>query len=536
MAKQILYAEDARAKILDGLTKLAKAVKVTLGPGGRNVLFDKSFGGPTVTKDGVTVSKEIEIEDPFENMGAKLVNEVAKKTNDKAGDGTTTATVLAEAIFKAGLKQLASGCNPQSVKRGIDAAVKASVSALREQARPVKNTEQIVQVGTVSANHDVEIGELLAEAIEKVGDDGVITVEEAKGIETTLAVVEGMSFDKGYVSPYFVTNPQKMTAELEAPYILIYEKKISNLRDLLPVLEKVAQTGRPLLVIAEDLEGEALSALVINRLRGVLNVAAVKAPGFGDRRKAMLEDIAVLTGGTFISEDTGQTLESIEVSALGTARKVEVKKDETLIIEGGGKKKALNERIDQIRSKIETTTSDYDREKLQERLAKLAGGVAEIRVGATTEKEMAEKKYRVDDALHATRAAMEEGIVPGGGTALLRTLDAIEAVRKKLRGDEKNGADIVAAAVRAPTAQIADNAGFHGDVVVEDVLEMKGNEGLNALTGDYEDLVKAGVVDPVKVTRLALEYAGSVAGMMLTTDTAITDKKDDAEEAAGAVS
>jgi len=536
MAKQILYAEDARAKILDGMTKLAKAVKVTLGPGGRNVLFDKSFGGPTVTKDGVTVSKEVEIEDPFENMGAKLVNEVAKKTNDKAGDGTTTATVLAEAIFKAGLKQLAAGCNPQSVKRGIDAAVNASVKALQEQARPVKDQEQIVQVGTVSANHDKEIGELLASAIEKVGEDGVITVEEAKGIDTTLEVVEGMSFDKGYVSPYFVTNPQKMTAELDSPYILIHEKKISNLRDLLPILERVAQTGNPLLIIAEDVEGEALSTLVINRLRGVLNIAAVKAPGFGDRRKAMLEDIAALTGGTFISEDIGQSLENLELSQLGTARKVEIRKDETLIIEGGGKSKDMKERIDQIRQKIETTTSDYDREKLQERLAKLSGGVGEIRVGAATEKEMAEKKYRVEDALHATRAAMEEGIVSGGGTALLRTLGAIDAAKKKLKGDEKAGADIVAAAIRAPAAQIAHNAGFDGDVVVEDILEMTGNEGLNALTGDYEDLVQAGIVDPVKVTRLALEYAGSVAGMMLTTDTAITDKKDSSKETPGAIS
>ena len=536
MSKQILYAEDARAKILDGLTKLARAVKVTLGPGGRNVLFDKSFGGPTSTKDGVTVSKEIEIADPFENMGAKLVNEVAKKTNDRAGDGTTTATVLAEAIFKSGLKQLAAGCNPQSVKRGIDKAVSAAVTTLQEIARPVKGREQIAQVGTVSANHDQEIGDLLADAMEQVGNDGVITVEEAKGISTELGVVEGMSFDKGYVSPYFVTNPAKMTAELEDPLILIHEKKISNLRDLLPILERVAQTGRPLLIIAEDVEGEALSTLVINRLRGILNICAVKAPGFGDRRKAMLGDIATLTGGKFISEDIGEKLENLEISDLGSARKIEIRKDETLIIEGTGKKKDLKERIEQIRAKIETTTSDYDKEKLQERLAKLSGGVAEIRVGAATEQEMAEKKYRVDDALHATRAAMEEGIVAGGGTALLRCMDAIEAVRKKLRGDEKAGADIVASAVRAPTRQIADNAGFDGDVVVENVLEKSGNKGFNALTGEYEDMVKAGIIDPVKVTRLALEYAGSIAGMMLTTDTAITDMKDDAPQAAGAVS
>ncbi|MAG55998.1 MAG: chaperonin GroEL [Planctomycetes bacterium] len=535
MAKQILYAEDARAKILDGLTKLVRAVKVTLGPGGRNVLFDKSFGGPTVTKDGVTVSKEIEIADPFENMGAKLVNEVAKKTNDKAGDGTTTATVLAEAIFRDGLRYLAAGCNPQAIKRGIEKTIAAAVEDLHGQASPVKSQEVIAQVGTVSANHDTEIGDLLADAIERVGHDGVITVEEAKGIDTTLEVVEGMAFDKGYISPYFVTNPTKMTAELEEPHILIHEKKISNLRDLLPVLEKVAQSGRPLLIIAEDIEGEALSTLVINRLRGVLNICAAKAPGFGDRRKAMLEDIAVLTGGTFISEDRGMKLENVEIAHLGTARKVDVSKDETLIIEGGGKKKALKDRVEQIRTKIENTTSDYDREKLQERLAKLSGGVAEIRVGAATEKEMAEKKYRVEDALHATRAAMEEGIVAGGGTALLRTLPGLDAIRKKLRGDEKAGADVVISAVRAPTAQIADNAGFDGAVVVDSVCERKGNTGFNALTGEYEDLVKSGVVDPVKVTRLALEYAGSVAGMMLTTDTAVTDLKDDKQQVSGAI-
>ncbi|HMS16569.1 MAG TPA: chaperonin GroEL [Planctomycetota bacterium] len=534
MAKQILYSEDARAKILEGLTKLSRAVKVTLGPGGRNVLFQKSFGGPTVTKDGVTVSKEIELADPFENMGAKLVNEVAKKTNDHAGDGTTTATVLAEAVFRAGLKHLAAGCNPVALKRGIERATNAAVEALKELARPVKG-DMVAQVGTVSANHDASVGNLLAEAFAKVGKEGVITVEEAKSITTSLEVVEGMSFDKGYVSPYFVTNPTKMSVELDQPLILIHEKKISNLRELLPILEKVAQSGRALLIIAEDLEGEALSALVINRLRGVLQVAAVKAPGFGDRRKAMLQDIAVLTGGTFISEDLGQTLESLDLSHLGSARKVEIKKDETLIVEGAGKKKDLQERIAQIRGKIETSTSDYDKEKLQERLAKLSGGVAEIRVGATTEQEMAEKKYRVDDALHATRAAMQEGIVPGGGTALLRTIAAMEAARKKASGDEKTGVDIVIDAVKAPCRQIAANAGFDGDVVVENVLEATGNKGFNALTGEYVDMVKAGIIDPVKVTRLALEYATSVAGLMLTTDTTITDLKSEQSKVTGAI-
>ena len=537
MAKQILYSADARAKILAALGKLARAVKVTLGPGGRNVLFNKSFGGPTVTKDGVTVSKEVELEDPFENMGAKLVNEVAKKTNDKAGDGTTTATVLAEAIYRAGLRHLSAGCNPVAVKRGIDKAVEAAVEALKEQARPVKGRAQVAQVATVSANHDASIGELLADAMEKVGKDGVITVEDAKGIETVCDVVEGMSFDKGWISPYFVTNATKMIAELDEPLLLIHEKKISNLRELLPVLERAAQTGRSLLIIAEDIDGDALSALVINRLRGVLNVCAVKAPGFGDRRKAMLEDLAILTGGTFVSEDQGRKLESLTLEDLGQARRVEVRKEETLVIEGRGEKRAMKERIEQIRAKLATTTSDYDREKLQERLAKLAGGVAEIRVGATTEKEMAEKKYRVEDALHATRAAMEEGIVVGGGNALLRCVPAIEAARKKSRSeDERAGVDVILEAVRAPCAQIADNAGYDGQVVVENVLERSGNTGFNAMTGEYEDLVKAGVIDPVKVTRLALEYSASIAGLMLTTNTTITELKDDKKTVSGAVS
>jgi len=535
MAKQILYKDDARKKFLEGVGKLARAVKVTLGPGGRNVLFDKAFGGPTSTKDGVTVAKEIELEDPFENMGAKLVNEVAKKANDKAGDGTTTATVLAEGIYRAGLRHMATGCNPVLVKRGIDRAVETAIEHLRTMARPVKTHEDRVRVATIASNHDHEIGELIAEAFDKVGPEGVITVEEAKGIETTCEVVEGMAFDKGYISPYFITNTQKMTVELENPYILIHEKKISNLRDLLPVLEKVAQTGSPLLIIAEDVDGEALSTLVINRLRGVLNAAAVKAPGFGERRKAMLEDIAVLTGGTFISEDLGRKLESIDLSDLGRARKVEVRKDETLIIEGAGKKKAIKDRIEQIRQRIETTTSDYDREKLQERLAKLSGGVAEIRVGAATEKEMAEKKYRVDDALHATRAAIEEGIVPGGGVALIRALPALEALRKKLRGDEKVGVDVVMEAVRTPCAQIAENAGYDGQVIVETLLEDKPNWGFDALTGEYVDMFKEGIVDPIKVTRLALEFAGSVAGMMLITDSSITDLKEKKEAVSGAI-
>ncbi len=536
MSKQILYSDDARAKILEGISKLARAVKVTLGPGGRNVLFTKSFGGPTATKDGVTVSKEIELADPFENMGAKLVNEVAKKTNDKAGDGTTTATVLAEAIYRAGLRFLAVGHNPVLVRRGIDKAVTAAVAALKELAKPVKSPEVVEQVATVSANHDASIGKIVAEAMNKVGKDGVITVEEAKSIETSCTIVEGMSFDKGYVSPYFVTNATKMTVELENPYILIYEKKISNLRELLPVLEKVAQTGSSLLIIAEDVDGEALSALVINRLRGVLNVAAVKAPGFGDRRKAMLEDIAILTGGTFISEDIGRKLESVAITELGRCRKVEINKEETLINEGVATKKTIKERVDQLRAKIDTTTSDYDREKLQERLAKLSGGVAVIKVGAPTEKEMAEKKYRVEDAMHATRAAMDEGIVPGGGVALLRTIPALEALSAKTKNEaERAGIDIVIDACRAPCVQIASNAGFDGDVVVETVLEKTGAQGFNALTGEYEDLVKAGVVDPVKVTRLALEYAASISGTMLITNTTITELKNEKSEVQGAV-
>jgi chaperonin GroEL len=536
MAKQILYGADARAKILEGVTKLARAVKVTLGPGGRHVIFTKSFGGPTATKDGVTVSKEVEIADPFENMGAKLVNEVAKRTNDKAGDGTTTATVLAEAVYRAGIRRLAAGLHPIAMRRGMERAVETAVATLRELAKPVKSPEVVTQVATVAANHDAVLGRIVADAMNKVGKDGVVTVEEAKGIETTCTTVDGLSFDKGYVSPYFITNPTKMTVELEDPCILIHEKKISNLRDLLPLLEKVAQQGRPLLIIAEDVDGEALSALVINRLRGVLNVAAVKAPGFGDRRKAMLEDIAILTGGTFISEDIGRKLESVGLNELGRCRRVEVRKEETLIIEGAGTKKAIKERMEQIRSRIETTTSEYDREKLQERLAKLAGGVAVIKVGAPTEKEMAEKKYRVEDAMHATRAAMEEGIVPGGGVALLRASAAVQELADRTRNEsERAGLEIVAEACRAPCAQIATNAGFDGELVVETVLEKPATVGFDAMTGEYTDLVKAGIVDPVKVSRLALEYAVSIAGTMLITNTTITELKDEKSEVAGAV-
>jgi chaperonin GroEL len=539
MAKQILFDDETRRKIHDGVTKLARAVKVTLGPSGRNVIFQKSMGGPTVTKDGVTVSKEVELTDPFENMGAKLVNEVASRMGDKAGDGTTTAIVLAEAIYSAGLKYVTAGTSPTALKRGIDRAVQAVTDSLKALAKPVRGIDDLVKVATISANNDAMIGNQIAKAIEQVGKEGVVTVEDAKGYETTYEVVKGMSFDKGYISPYFVTNAAKMTAELENALVFIYEKKISNVRDLLPLLEKVAQKAEPLLIVAEDVDGEALSALVINRLRGVLNCVAVKAPGFGDRRKAILEDLAVLTGGTFISEETGRTLESITLADLGVAKKVVVKKDETLIIDGEGKPKLITERTEQIREKLKTTTSDYDREKLQERLAKLTGGVAVIRVGAATEKEMAERKYRVEDAMHATRAAREEGIVPGGGVAYLRALGALEDARKKAKGDERFGVDIVAAALRAPTAQIAENAGHDGGVVVEDVLALgdsKANFGFDARAGEIVDLLKAGIVDPVKVTRMALEYAASVAGLMLTTNTTITSIKEDQESVAGAVS
>jgi len=521
-AKQLLFDEAARQAILRGVTKLSKAVTATLGPKGRNVVIDKKYGSPTVTKDGVTVAKEIELEDSYENMGAQMVREVASKTSDAAGDGTTTATVLAESIYREGLKFVTSGANPIGIQRGIQKAVEAAVGHLDKITKKVKDKDEIRQVGAVSANWDFEIADKIAEAMDKVGKDGTITVEEAKSIETTLEVVEGMQFDKGYLSPYFVTNAETMEAKLEEPYVLIYEKKISSLKDLLPLLEKAARTGKPLLVIAEEVEGEALATLVVNKLRGTLNVCAVKAPGFGDRRKAMLEDLAVLTGGKFISEDLGIKLESIELNDLGRAKSVVVDKENTTIVEGNGKSSDIQGRVNQIRRQIEETTSDYDREKLQERLAKLAGGVAVINVGAATETEMKEKKARVEDALHATRAAVEEGIVAGGGVALLRCLPAIESV-KPANDDERIGVDIVKRAIESPTRALADNAGVEGSVVVEEVKKRKGNEGYNVATGEYEDLVKAGIVDPKKVTRTALQNAGSIAGLLLTTECLIAD-------------
>jgi chaperonin GroEL len=521
-AKQLLFDETARQALLKGVSKLAKAVTATLGPKGRNVVLDKKFGSPTVTKDGVTVAKEIELEDPYENMGAQMVREVASKTSDAAGDGTTTATVLAESIYREGLKYVTSGANPIGIQRGIAKAVAAAVEHLDKIAKKVKDKEEIKQVATVSANWDTTIGEIIADAMDKVGKDGTITVEEAKSIETTLEVVEGMQFDKGYLSPYFVTNAEAMECRLEDCYVLIYEKKISSLKDLLPILEKVAKVGKPLLIIAEEVEGEALATLVVNKLRGTLNVAAVKAPGFGDRRKAMCEDIAILTGGKFISEDLGIKLENLTLEDLGRAKSVVVDKENTTIVEGAGKSSEIQGRVNQIRRQIEETTSDYDREKLQERLAKLAGGVAVINVGAATETEMKEKKARVEDALHATRAAVEEGIVPGGGVALLRCLSAIEAVKTD-SDDERIGVDIVKRAIEAPTRALADNAGVEGSVVVQEIKKRKGNEGYNVSTGVYEDLVKAGVVDPKKVTRAALQNASSIAGLLLTTECLVTE-------------
>src|SRR5256714_335676 len=520
-AKQLQFDENARHTLLRGVEKLARAVKATLGPSGRNVILDKKFGSPTITKDGVTVAKEIELEDPYENMGAQLVREVASKTSDIAGDGTTTATVLAESIYKEGLRNVTAGANPTSLQRGIMKAVEAIVEELKKISKKVSDRTEIAQVATVSANWDKTIGEIIADAMDKVGKDGTITVEEAKTIETTLDVVEGMQFDKGYLSPYFVTNAEAMEAVLENAYILIYEKKISSLKDLLPLLEKVAKAGRPLLIISEDVEGEALATLVVNKLRGTLQVCAVKAPGFGDRRKAMLEDIAVLSGGRLISEDLGIKLENIKLEDLGKAKRVTVDKENTTIVEGEGKKADIQGRVAQIRRQIEETTSDYDREKLQERLAKLAGGVAVINVGAATETEMKEKKARVEDALHATRAAVEEGIVPGGGVALLRTITALNALQ--LEGDEKIGLDIVKRAIEYPTRELAANAGIEGSVVVEEVKKRKGNEGYNVGTGEYEDLVKAGVVDPKKVPRTALQNAASIAGLLLTTECLITE-------------
>ena len=521
-AKQLIFDEQARQAILRGVQKLSKAVVATLGPKGRNVVIDKKFGSPTITKDGVTVAKEIELEDPYENMGAQMVREVASKTSDTAGDGTTTATVLAEAIYREGLKYVTSGANPIGIQRGINKAVEAAVSHLDKITKKVKDKDEIRQVAAVSANWDFEIADKIAEAMDKVGKDGTITVEEAKSIETTLEVVEGMQFDKGYLSPYFVTNAETMEAKQEDPYILIYEKKISNLKDMLPLLEKAARAGKPLLIIAEEVEGEALATLVVNKLRGTLNVCAVKAPGFGDRRKAMLEDIAVLTGGKFISEDLGIKLESIELTDLGRAKSVVIDKENTTIVEGNGKSSDIQGRVNQIRRQIEETTSDYDREKLQERLAKLAGGVAVINVGAATESEMKEKKMRVEDALHATRAAVEEGIVAGGGVALIRCQSVIEAV-KAANEDETIGVGIVKRAVESPLRALAANAGVEGSVIVEAVKKSKGNEGYNVATGEYEDLVKAGIVDPKKVTRMALQNAASIAGLLLTTECLITD-------------
>jgi chaperonin GroEL len=521
-AKQLQFDESARHTLLRGIEKLAKAVKATLGPSGRNVILDKKFGSPTITKDGVTVAKEIELEDPYENMGAQLVREVASKTSDVAGDGTTTATILAESIYREGLRNVTAGANPTSLQRGIMKGVDAIVEELKKLSKKVSDRTEIAQVATVSANWDKTIGEIIADAMDKVGKDGTITVEEAKSIETTLEVVEGMQFDKGYLSPYFVTNAEAMEAVLENAYILIYEKKISSLKDLLPLLEKVAKAGRPLLIIAEDVEGEALATLVVNKLRGTLQVCAVKAPGFGDRRKAMLEDIAVLTGGRLISEDLGIKLENIKLEDLGRAKRVTIDKENTTIVEGEGKKADIQGRVAQIRRQIEETTSDYDREKLQERLAKLAGGVAVINVGAATETEMKEKKARVEDALHATRAAVEEGIVAGGGVALLRAQKALDNV-KDLEGDEKVGVAIVRRAVEEPTRQLADNAGREGALVVEEVKKRKGNEGYDVSADEYSDLVKAGIVDPTKVTRTALQNAASIAGLLLTTEALVTE-------------
>ena len=521
-AKQLLFDEAARQEILRGVEILAKAVKATLGPKGRNVVIDKKFGSPTITKDGVTVAKEIELSNPYQNIGAQLVREVASKTSDIAGDGTTTATVLAEAIYREGLKHVTAGANPVSLQRGIQKAVDAATLQLAKIAKKVKDKEEIKQVATVSANWDTAIGEIIADAMDKVGKDGTITVEEAKSIETTLAVVEGMQFDKGYLSPYFVTNAETLEAKLEDCYILLYEKKISSLKEMLPILEKVAKASKPLLIISEEVEGEALATLVVNKLRGTLSVCAVKAPGFGDRRKAMMEDIAILTGGRLITEDLGIKLDSLELTDLGRAKNIVVEKENTTIIEGNGKNSEIQGRVNQIRRQIEENTSDYDREKLQERLAKLAGGVAIIHVGAATETEMKEKKARVEDALHATRAAVEEGIVAGGGVALLRTLPAIEALKLPIV-DEQIGVDIVRRAVEAPLRELARNAGVEGGLIVQEVKRRKGNEGYNVATGEYEDLVKAGVVDPKKVTRSALQNAASIAGLLLTTEAIITE-------------
>jgi chaperonin GroEL len=528
MAKEIKYSVKAREAMLKGVDTLADAVKVTLGPKGRNVVLEKAFGSPNITKDGVTVAKEIELEDKFENMGAQMVKEVASKTSDVAGDGTTTATVLAQSIYREGSKLVAAGVNPMALKRGIEKAVETAIEELRKISKPTKDQEEIAQVGTISANNDSTIGNIIAEAMNKVGKEGVITVEEAKSMETTLEVVEGMQFDRGYLSPYFVTDAEKMTTTLAEPYILLHEKKISNMKDLIPILEQIAKMNRPLMIVAEDVEGEALATLVVNRLRGTLQCAAVKAPGFGDRRKAMLEDIAILTGGQVISEDLGVKLENITLNDLGTAKTVTIDKDNTTIVDGGGSRKDLEGRVKQIRAQIDDTTSDYDREKLQERLAKLIGGVAVINVGAATEPEIKEKKARVEDALNATRAAVEEGIVPGGGVALVRCIKPLSKLT--LEGEEQSGVNLVMRALEEPVRQIANNAGNEGSVVVEKVKEAKAANGFNAETGEYEDLIKAGIIDPTKVTRFALQNASSVAALLLTTEAMIAEKpkeKDD---------
>jgi chaperonin GroEL len=534
--KQMKFTPTAQAELKKGVDAIAQAVAVTMGPTGRNVVIEKGFGSPHVTKDGVTVAKEVELTDPFANMGARMVQQVAKKTADVAGDGTTAATVLAAAIFNGGLRFVAGGANAVAVQRGINDAAEVACDAIRASAKKCAGKSDLVKVATVSANHDQAMGELIAEAIHRVGHDGVVEVEEAKGYETTLDYVEGMSFDKGYISPYFMTDPKKAECVLENPYILLYEKKIGTLTDLLPLLNKVATAGKPLLIVAEEVENEALAALVVNKLRGVLNVCAVKAPGFGERRTAMMEDVAILTAGTFIASDKGRSLESVELNELGRARKVVVNKDETVIVEGAGKKKDIEARIAQIKANHERSTSDYDKEKLAERMAKLGGGVAIVNVGGATEVEMKERKDRVDDALHATRAAAKEGYVPGGGVSFLRASEAVHAARGKAKGDERFGFDIVAEALRAPARQIAQNAGVDGDLVCEKVLEGKGSFGYNAATGEYEDLVKAGIIDPALVSTTALTNAASVAGLMLTTDVLVTELKEETEPVAGAVS
>ncbi len=535
MAKQMMFSQDAKRELLEGLGKLARAVMITMGPTGRNVMLQKSYGAPRATKDGVSVSKEVELPSPFENMGAKLINQVATKTSDVVGDGTTAATVLAEAIFREGYKTVAAGANPMAVKRGIELAVVAAVESIKALSVKVRSNDDLAKVATISANGDETIGNLLASAMDAVGPDGVVEIEEGDALETEKEVVEGMQFDKGYLSPYFMSDPGSLECVLTDPLILIYEKKISNLRDFVPVLEAVATAGKSLLVIAEDVEGDALAGLVVNKMRGVLKCCAIKAPGFGDRRTAMLQDLAAVTGGKLISEDLGIKLESVTASDMGSAKKVVITKDTTTVIQGVGKKSDITARCEQIRGQIEKSTSDYDREKLQERLAKLTGGVAVIRVGGATEIEVKERKDLVDDAFHATRAAAEEGIVPGGGVAFLRAIDSVNKVRDKARGDEKIGVEIIAKALRAPTTQIVENSGLEGEVIVEQILEMKGTQGYDARKGEFVDMIKAGIIDPAKVARVALENAASVAGLMLTTEVLLTDVKDDDEEVEHAV-